>query len=67
MDKSHLLCTLIVVRLLDVINALLKSQENDEDLLGSEVPYLSIIKALMYFANYIWRDIGFVVNMLSKI
>jgi len=53
MDKSHLLCTLIVVRLLDVINALLKSQENDEDLLGSEVPYLSIIKALMYFANYI--------------
>jgi len=34
------------------IKALLRPQENDEDLLGPEVPYLSVIKALMYLANH---------------
>jgi len=33
-------------------NALLRPQENDEDLLSLEVPYLSVIRALMYLANY---------------
>ena len=50
-----------------LINALLRPQENDEDLLGLEVPYLSVIRALMYLANYTWRDITFAVNLLSKI
>jgi len=36
-----------------LINVLLRPQENDEDLLGPEVPYLSIITTLMYLANYI--------------
>jgi len=35
-----------------LINALLRPQENDEDLLGPEVPYLSVIITLMYLANY---------------
>jgi len=47
-----------------LINALLRAQENDEDLLGPEVPYLSVITTLMYLANYTWRDIAFAVNLL---
>jgi len=35
-----------------LIRALLKPEENDEDLLGPEVPYLSVIRTLMYLANY---------------
>jgi len=50
-----------------LINALFRPQENDKDLLGPEVPYLSVITTLMYLANYTSRDIAFVVNLLSKI
>jgi len=35
-----------------LINTLLRPQENDKDLLGPEVPYISVIRALMYLANY---------------
>jgi len=35
-----------------LISALLRPQENDENLLGPEVPYISVIRALMYLANY---------------
>jgi len=50
-----------------LINALLIPQENDEDLLGPETPYLSVIETLMYLANYTRSNIAFVVNLLSKI
>ena len=50
-----------------LIKTLLKPQENDEDLLGPEAPYLSVIETLMYLANYTWYDIAFAVNLLSKI
>jgi len=53
------------VRLLDA--TLLKPQENDEDLLGPEAPYLSIIETLMYLANYTRSNIAFAINLLSKI
>ena len=65
MDKWCPLCTPIVVRLLDA--TLLKPQENDEDLLGPEAPYLSIIETLMYLANYTRSNIAFAINLLSKI
>jgi len=35
-----------------LINALLRPQENDEDLLGPKALYLSVIETLMYLANY---------------
>jgi len=35
-----------------LINALFRPQENDEDLLGPKVPYLSVIRALLYLVNY---------------
>jgi len=49
------------------IKTFLRPQENDEDLLSPEVPYLSVIGTLMYFANYTRHDIAFAVNLLSKI
>jgi len=50
-----------------LIKTLLRSQENDEDLLGPKVPYLSVIETLMYLVNYTRSNISFVVNLLSKI
>jgi hypothetical protein len=35
-------------------------------ILGSEVPYLSAIVALMYIANYTRFDISFYVNLLAR-
>jgi len=49
-----------------LIKTLLRPQEN-EDLLGPEAPYLSIIETLMYLANYTQSNIAFAVNLLSKI
>jgi len=53
----------MVVRLLDVDKGSFRLQENDEELLGLEVPYLG----LMYLANYTQFDIAFVINLLTKI
>ena len=52
MDKSHSLSSPIVVRLLEVTKDLFRPKEENEELLGPEVPYLSTIGALMYLANY---------------
>jgi len=49
-----------------LIKALLKPQENDEDLLAPEVPYLSVIRALMYLANYTRPDIAFDVIFFKQ-
>jgi len=50
-----------------LIDVLLRPQENDEDFLGLEAPYLSVIETLMYLVNYTRPGITFVVNLLSKI
>jgi len=46
-----------------LINVVLDLKKNDEELLGSEVSYLSVIRALMYFANYTRPDIEFVIDL----
>ena len=51
MDKACPLSSLLVVQPLDVKNDSFHPCENDENLLGLEVPYLSAICALMYLAN----------------
>ena len=56
----------MVVRSLDVNKDPFRPQENDEEILGSEVPYLSAIGALMYLANTTRPDITFVVNLLAR-
>ena len=52
MDKSHPLSSPMVVRSLEVTKDLFRPKEENEELLGPKVPYLSAIGALMYLANY---------------
>ena len=66
MDKTHPLSMLMVVRLLDVKKYPFRPCENGEELLGLEVPYLSVIDAFMYLTNYTRPNIAFYVNLLAK-
>ena len=66
MDKAHPLSSPMVVRSLDVKNDPFRPCEKDEELLGPEVPYLSVIGALMYLANCTRSDIVFSVNLLAR-
>ena len=52
MDKSYPAKTPMVVRSLDVEKDLFRPrEEEEEEILGPHVPYLSAIGALMYLAN----------------
>ncbi|XP_069145705.1 secreted RxLR effector protein 161-like [Solanum lycopersicum] len=66
MDEAHPLSTPMIFRSLDVNKDPFRSQEKDEEILGSEVPYLITIGALMYLANTTRPDIAFVVNLLAR-
>ena len=66
MDKSHPLSSLMVVRSLEVTKDHFSPKEENEELLGLEVPYLSPIGALMYLVNYTRPDIAFSVNLLAR-
>ena len=66
MDKAHPLSSPMVVRSLDVKNDPFHPCEKGEELLGPKVPYLRVIDALMYLANYTCPDIAFSVNLLAK-
>ena len=66
MDKAHPLSSPMVVRSLDVKNDPFRPCEKGEELLGPEVPYLSVIGALMYLANCTRPDIAFSVNLLVR-
>ena len=54
----------MVVRSLEVTKDPFPPKEENE-VLGSKVPYLSAIGALMYLANYTRLDIAFSVNLLA--
>lgn len=66
MDKSHLLHTPMILRSLDLDRNPFRPEEKDEELLGPEVTFLSIIRAILYLANYALLDIEFVVNSLAR-
>ena len=66
MDKSHPLSTPMIVRSLDVEKDQFRPKEENKDILGPEVPYLSAIGALMYLANNTRPDISFAVNLLAR-
>jgi hypothetical protein len=51
MEKAYPLSTPMVVQSLDVKKDHFLSLEDDEEILGLEVPYLSAIGALIYLAN----------------
>ena len=56
----------MVVRSHEVTKDPFRQKEENEELLGLEVPYLSAIGALMYLANYTRPDIAFSVNLLAR-
>ena len=66
MDKAHPLSTPMDVRLLEIDKDHFRPKENDEELLGPEVPYLSALGAIMYLASHTRLDISFVVNLLVR-
>ena len=56
----------MAVRSLEVTEDPFRPKEENEELLGPEVPYLSAIGVLMYLANYTQPDIAFSVNLLAR-
>ena len=56
----------MVVRSHEVTKDPFRKKEENEELLGLEVPYLSAIGALIYLANYTRPDIAFSVNLLAR-
>ena len=65
-DKVHPVNSPMVVRSLEVDKDPFRPKEENEKLLGPEVPYLSTIGALMYLANCTRPDIAFSVNLLAR-
>ena len=57
MDKAHPL---------DVNKDPFHPREDNEEIFGPEVPYLSAIGSLMYLANCTRPDISFSVNLLVR-
>jgi hypothetical protein len=56
----------MVVRSLDIEKGVFRPQEEGEEIFGSEFPYLSLTRPLMYLANVIRPDIAFAVNLLAR-
>ena len=55
----------MVVRSLEPHKDLFRPKEPDEEIFGTEVPYLNTIGALMYLAQCTRLDIAFAVNLLA--
>ena len=66
MDKAYPLSTPIVVQSINSKKDPFRPKEDDEHILGPEVPYLNIIGALMYLTQYTRPDIAFSVNMSAQ-
>ena len=56
----------MIVRSLDINKDPFRPHDNDEELVGSKIPYLSAIGALMYLASNSRLDISFSVNLLAR-
>ena len=66
MDKAHPLSSPMIVRSLDAKKDPFRPKEENEALLGLEVPYLSAIGALLYLAQCTRPYIAFSVNLLAR-
>jgi hypothetical protein len=59
MDKSYPSKAPKVIQSLDMNKDQFRPKDEDKELLGPEVPYVSVIGALMYVANCTRSDIAF--------
>jgi hypothetical protein len=66
MDKSYPNKTPMVVRSLEIEKDPFISRDIGKKMLGPEIPYLSVIGALMYLANCTRPDITFAMNLLAR-
>ncbi|KAL6214692.1 hypothetical protein ACLB2K_014124 [Fragaria x ananassa] len=66
MDKMHHVSTPMIGRSLDITKDPFRPKEDDEEILGAEVSYLSAIGALLYLAQCTRLDIAFSVNLLTR-
>ena len=66
MDKAHPLSSPMIVRSLYAKKDLFHPKEENEALLGPEVPYLSTIRVLLYLAQCTRPDIAFLVNLSAR-
>ncbi|XP_074283934.1 secreted RxLR effector protein 161-like [Silene latifolia] len=66
MGKSYPVKSPMLVRNLDLKKDIFRPREENEEVLGPHVPYLSAIGALMYLANNTRPDIAFSVNLLAR-
>jgi hypothetical protein len=65
-DKAYPSKTHMVLRALEKDTDPFRSRQYGEEVLGSEYPYLSVIRALMYIANNTRPDIAFAVNLIAR-
>ena len=66
MDKTNPLSTPMVVITLNVEKDPFRPHEDNEEVLSSEVSYLSAIRAFMYLANCTRLNIAFAINLLVR-
>lgn len=66
MDKVHPINYPMIVRSLNMKDDPFRLREDNEEIFGPEVPYLSAVGALMYLANNTRSDIAFYVNLLAR-
>ncbi|GKB79593.1 hypothetical protein Tco_0946488 [Tanacetum coccineum] len=56
----------MVVKTLNVKNSPFQPTNDDEEILGPEVPYLSVMGALLFLASHTRLDISFSLNLLAR-
>jgi hypothetical protein len=66
MDKDYPSKTTMVIRTLEKDTDPFRPHQEGEEVLGSEYPYLSAIRALMYLAKNIRLDTAFAINLLVR-
>jgi hypothetical protein len=66
MDKVYPSKIPMIVRAFEKDIDPFRPRQEGEEVLGSEYPYLSAIRALMYLANNTRLDIIFTVNLLTR-
>ena len=66
MDKSYPNKTSMVVHALEIGKDPFRPRDIGEKMLRPEIPYLSVIGALMYLANCTRPNIAFAVNLLAR-